>query len=940
MRTTISHPKMWAPPLADAARLGLHALRQRCPDLVRAFDRAGLLAQLEGVIAVSEFCLNVALRQPGEVTHLVDSGALSTPGAGDLSALDLAAGDLDALRSALRIVRNTELFAIAWHDLCGNRDTVSTLQALSQLADRLIRHICELATARVNESLDRDIDPPLILAMGKLGGGELNFSSDVDLIFLHDDRGHDATIVYARLARQIIALLDERTAEGIVYRTDVRLRPFGSTGALSMSLAAFESYLKSNARDWERYAYVKARALTGRAQHIDALQDMLLAFVYRRYLDFGVFESLRSTKGLIETDVRRREADDDIKRGVGGIREIEFVVQSIQLIRGGQQRQLQTPSLLPALSTLGRLGWLEASVAGQLGEAYRYLRHLENRLQEVRDGQTHRLPVDALERARLAASMGESEWSAVAARLNDHRRAVRLAFDALVGSGQSRHERASSETDLWSDADNVQSVETKLVEQGVADAGALAKSLVALRQSRIVQRLDRSSRERLDRLVPLLLDEALATPVPAIAFERVAHLVEGVGRRSAYFALLNEHPDACKRLVQLFAQSARVAREIAQKPMLLECLIDPVGQQLPSHAALSQQLSAALHGVDHDDLELVIDALSHFKNSAVFDVAVADLSSQLPVMQVSDQLTWIAQSIVSEILSRARGDVVARYGKPQDAASEFCIVAYGKLGGLELSYSSDLDLVFLYDGSLADAPTDGPRSIPQSMYYARLVQRFVHIASATTRSGSLYEIDMRLRPSGNSGPLVSRLGAYRNYQLERAWTWEHQALLRARAVAGDPQLCARFEALRLEVLCRERDFEQLAGEVTKMRARMLKARRPRPGRFDIKHDPGGLNDVEFLVQYFLLSHAHARPQLVRYSDHMRQLDALVEAGCLGPNTGEDLKSIYLEFRTLLHRDALNESGGIVEDGALDAQRERVMAIWGEVFGQVPGSSPS
>jgi glutamate-ammonia-ligase adenylyltransferase len=939
MRTTVSQPKTWTPQLAESARQGIEKLRQQCPELLHAFDRAGHLAQLESVVAVSEFALNVALRRGQRVARLAATGALKAPRAGDLSELDALSNDIATFSDRLRSVRDAELFAIAWHDLCGHSETVATLEALSRLADRLIRHACDIALANLSEELERDIEPPLILAMGKLGGGELNFSSDVDLVFLHRDAGHDATMAYAKLARRIIALLDERTAQGFVYRTDVRLRPFGSTGALSMSLGAFESYLHSKARDWERYAYLKARALTGRAQDVEALNETLRAYVYRRYLDFGVFESLRNTKGLIEIDVRRRDADNDIKRGAGGIREIEFIVQAMQLIRGGQQRELQTPSLLAALGTLERLGWLEASAAGQLRDAYLYLRHVENRLQEVRDAQTHRLPVDDHERARIAAALGESDWSTVASRLHDHRRAVQSVFESVLGSGRSETDALSVSSRLWIDCEDQEQVLAQLAAEDVGDAAALAQALSRLRRSRTVERLDRESRERLDRLVPLLLDEVLTLPAPAVAFERVARIVEGVGRRSAYFALLNENPDARKRLVGLCARSARVARDVAEKPLLLDCLIDPAIVELPSRAARSQQLRAALHGVDRDDLELVIDALSKFKSSAVFEVAVADLSARLPVMKVSDQLTWIAQSIVSEVLRTAKRDIIKRYGKPQDTSSEFCIVAYGKLGGLELAYGSDLDLVFLYDGGPTDAPTDGPRSIPQSMYYARLVQRFVHIASATTRTGSLYDIDMRLRPSGNAGPLVSRLSAYRSYQLEHAWTWEQQALLRARAVAGDPDLCAQFASLRLQLLCRERNLGELAGQVTAMRARMLKARRPQPGRFDVKHDPGGLNDVEFLVQYFLLANAHAHPDLVHHSDHMRQLDALVETGCLGPNKGEDLQSIYLEFRTRLHRDALDESDGVVETGELDAQRERVISIWQEVFGEA-GRAPS
>ncbi len=712
----------------------------------------------------------------------------------------------------------------------------------------------------------------------------------------------------------------------------MRLRPFGNTGALSLSVGALESYLQSHARDWERYAYVKARVLSGRAEARAQLAQILGAYVYRRYLDFGLFEALRNTRGLIEQDLRRNDGQDNIKRGSGGIRDIEFIVQALQLLRAGRQRQLQTTSLQSALQLLNTLGWIEKSAAAALRSAYLFLRHVENRLQEFNDAQTHVILDDGDARTVLAVAMGFASWSDVATLLEAHRAVVRAQFIDLLGDDLPQANEDLSTSSVWSQAGEREQVLAWLESRGIAQAQDTADQIHALSRSRPLGRLGRIGRERLDALMPRLLNDIFKTAAPSVALARIARVIEGVGRRSAYFALLNENPGARERLVALCAASARVARDVAQTPLLLDSLIDPDVDELPTRRTRSQQLRAALHGVKHDDLELIIDTLAQFKSTTVFEVAVADLSARLGVMKVSDQLTWIAQSIVREVLRTARRDVEARYGKPPGEHDQFCVVAYGKLGGLELGYGSDLDLVFLYGGDDDQAQTDGPRAVPKSMYFARLVQRFVHIAGATTRAGSLYDIDMRLRPSGNSGPLASRLAAFENYQRQQAWTWEHQSLLRARVVAGDPDLQAQFDAVRGAVLCQPRDQSALANDVRTMRQRMRRAHKPVAGRFHIKGDAGGLSDVEFLVQYHLLLHAHKVPELVRFSDHMRQLDALVETGVLRPGDGEALQEAYLAYRSQLHRLALDESDGTVPQGELMAQRERISSLWTDNLG--------
>ncbi|MFK8014932.1 MAG: bifunctional [glutamate--ammonia ligase]-adenylyl-L-tyrosine phosphorylase/[glutamate--ammonia-ligase] adenylyltransferase [Gammaproteobacteria bacterium] len=922
MRTSLNSSETWSKELLGPIRGALADLRTHCPTLVAALAAADVMPDLERVLALSEFVQRTLRRRATWLAHAARDGRMARP---DRPRIDDVLDQIDDTSVALRTARDRELVLICWHDLLGQRSTRETLAALSELADRLIAAACTVCVAQMAAERQHDIEPPIILGMGKLGGGELNFSSDVDLVFLHPNTDEDRSVLYAKLARRIIGLLDERTEEGFVYRVDVRLRPFGSTGALSLSCGAFETYLQSHARDWERYAYIKARALTGTHANIATIEQSLRGYVYRRYLDFGVLESLRKTKGLIETDVRRKDADHDVKRGSGGIREIEFVVQALQLLRGGQQRELQLPPLLPALAQLSRLGWVDDASAAQLRDAYLFLRHIENRLQQWSDQQTHSLPETAVGRTRLAIAMGMPDWPALAQALDQHRAAVASHFRALLGTDGAL-EGDAGERDLWSVAEHRDELLERLGDRALTD------KVVALRTSRFVGRLGRLGRERLDKLMPELLSDILRTDAPAQVFERLALVLEGVGRRSAYFALLNENPAARERLVTLCAQSARIARDVAEKPLLLDSLIDPHVAQLPSRSAHSAQLRAALHGIARDDLELLIDSLSQFKSSAVFEVAVADLSSQLPVMQVSDQLTWVAQSIVGEVLAVARRDARERYGNLADTSSAMSVIAYGKLGGIELGYGSDLDLVFIYEASEPDAPTDGERALPASMYYARIVQRFVHIASATTRTGSLYAVDMRLRPSGNSGALCSRIEAFARYQTERAWTWEHQALLRARPVAGDEGLGERFSALRQQILCTPRERSALSHDVTTMRARMQRSHASRRGQFHVKHDRGGLTDVEFLVQFFLLMHAPEERALVAFSDHMRQLDALVAAGCLAAGVGEDLQVIYLNYRTRLHRAALNETGNSADLTEFSAESERVRALWTETFG--------
>ncbi|MEO1573629.1 MAG: bifunctional [glutamate--ammonia ligase]-adenylyl-L-tyrosine phosphorylase/[glutamate--ammonia-ligase] adenylyltransferase [Pseudomonadota bacterium] len=875
----------------------------------------------DAALSCSDYLCDVIVQQPAVIATALERGALTSPVAPAID--DLAPHEPE---DDLRRQRHREMFTIAWHDLTGARQTRDTLRALSDLADVLIQEACSRALTADADRYGEALAPPLIVAMGKLGGGELNFSSDVDLVFLHPDGSEEQR--YLKLARDIVRWLDAPMATGRVHRVDVRLRPFGRTGALSLSLGAFERYLQTHARDWERYAYVKARVLTGNASDVEQLDALISAFVYRRYLDFGVFDALRDTKALIEAEVARSDRAQDLKRGAGGIREVEFITQAFQLLRGGRWRALQTPSLHEALSALDATERVTNVDVPTLLAAYDALRHVENRVQMLANRQVHSVPDDAVDLERVAAAMGQSVPSFSNA-LAGHRARVRASFERVLVPEPSDDD-CDQLRPLWQAAPDRETLDALVAARYPETGEGFAEALHTLASSRTLSRLDRESRDRLDRLVPALVAAAMGTERPARTLERLTRVLEGVGRRSAYFSLLNERPQARQRLVDLCAASQRIASDVAEHPLLLDSLIGLNIDDLPAPAARSAQLADALHGVAADDLDALTDALAQFKGGAQFEVAVVDLAQQLPVMKVSDQLTAIAQSVLARVLEAAWYDIHRRYGRLPDPGGEFLVVAYGKLGGIELGYGSDLDLVFLYDGPQGES--DGERRLETGMYFARLVQRVVSLATATTRAGVLYDVDMRLRPSGNSGPLVSRLSAYANYQQSRAWTWEHQALLRARTVAGDAALGERFGQLRRDVLCQPRDPDALRGDVTDMRARMARAKPPKRSLFHVKHDPGGLTDVEFLVQYALLAHAADHPALVHYSDHIRHLDALIDARIFGASTGEDLKAIYLAYRDHIHRRALDDRDVPVADARFEAQRSRVRGLWSELLG--------
>jgi glutamate-ammonia-ligase adenylyltransferase len=698
---------------------------------------------------------------------------------------------------------------------------------------------------------------------------------------------------------------------------------------LVLSASALELYYQQHGREWERYALIKARPLTGRSTDVTALMATLRPFVYRRYLDFGAFESLRAMKAMIAAEVSRKGMADNIKLGAGGIREIEFIVQAFQLIRGGQEAALRERHLLTVLERLGARGILASHTVTRLARAYRYLRRVENRLQQVRDAQTHDLPTDLLERSRLAYGLDLPDWAHLQREVARQRQWVADEFDEVFATPQSPAAAASPLDMLWQGKLTDAEANSLLSQTGFAQPVGLAERLRILRDGAAVRALSEVGRSRLDRLMPLLIGAVGQGPQSEISLPRVLRLVEVIAQRSTYLALLGDNPTALSQLVRLCAASPWLAEYLTRHPMLLDELLDARSLYAPPDAlGVARELVRRV--AEAEDLERRMDALRHVQQINLLRIAAADLAGHLPLMRVSDKLTELAEVILRQVLMLAWDEMVARHGRPREKGrlAQFAVIAYGKLGGIELGYGSDLDLVFLHDGSPSAGQTDGPRVLDNATFFARLAQRLVHWLTAPTSAGRLYEIDTRLRPSGRSGLLVSSMAGFADYQRHHAWTWEHQALVRARMVAGPPSLAQRFQAIRAQVLGQERDPAALRSEVRQMRERMREALdKSRPGEWDLKQSPGGIADIEFMVQYLVLHHAHAYPALLRWTDNIRLLDTLGSLGLLPTDAAADLSIAYRALRQRAHALSLQQVPLVVSATELAAERAAVRAVW-------------
>jgi glutamate-ammonia-ligase adenylyltransferase len=912
--------------------------------------------ELVRVVAASEFAAAALIQDPGALGWAHEHWSPPSAAAANTDYERLSAGAPSAAEamSSLRRWRRREMLRLAWRDIVGAAPVRETLREVSLLADRCIRAALEAARTQLAstfgspQSANGEKAELIVIGMGKLGGCELNFSSDIDLVLLFQGAGEtdgprviDNQDYFTRLGRELIRLLDARTEEGFVFRVDVRLRPFGDSGPLVVSLASLEDYLQQHGRDWERYAWIKARAIVGKAAYEAANREFVRPFVYRRYLDFGVFESLREMKTLIAREVARRDLEQDLKLGMGGIREIEFIVQSLQLVRGGSYPRLQCAALLDVMPLLKGIKLLSGKEVDELTDAYLTLRKAENAVQMIRDEQLHALPMDAADRARLCVNMGMSDWPAALARIDLARLTVSRHFESLLlGDPDPRH-RLGDDALGWLEAQGAD------VAQELAQAGfpggeipAVARQLEMYRDAAPYRRLDEAGRRRLRVILQRLLSRVASHSVPATVVQRVLRVLDAIGARSSYLALLKEQPPALDRLIDVCAISGFLARQIADFPLLLDELIDPNAfDELPTREGFVRELEARTERLTAEDPERQVEALRAFQKVAVFSTALADLTDRLPLMRVSDRLTDIAELIVQRCMGLAWQQITKIYGTPlcgESSASarvaKIAAAGYGKLGGWELGYGSDLDLVFLHDSAGEFQQTDGARSIDNGVFFLRLGQRIVHLLTMHSAAGRLYEVDMRLRPNGKGGFLMTGIDAFERYQHQDAWTWEHQALLRARAIGGDPVLCRRFEAVRAAVLCKAVRRETLRKDVLEMRQRMRRElAQADPACFDIKHDPGGIADIEFLVQYWVLASAAEHPELVAYSDNIRQLEGLSHAGLVDPQTAESLKETYIVYRTILHHLSLEGGQRVVEAGAHAERRAMVREIWRRAF---------
>jgi [glutamine synthetase] adenylyltransferase / [glutamine synthetase]-adenylyl-L-tyrosine phosphorylase len=889
------------------------------------------MAELAKLLACSQFAADVAARDCTWFVDFVASQAFlrSLDVSGITGLLDqavVAARDPETLGSGLRTLRHRLLVHIIWRDINGHADCNETTAAMSLAADGIIdcalamlhRWAVEADTAPVGDS--GAPQQMVVIALGKLGAGELNLSSDVDLVFAYPETG--TTVdgrktnqqFFTALGQRLIQVLDSTTVKGLVFRVDMRLRPFGESGPLVCSFDAMERYFEEHGRDWERYAWIRARACAGDLDAGDQLIRTLRPFVFRRYLDFGAIAALRDMKSRIEAERRSARMAGDIKLGPGGIRDVEFIAQMLQLIWAGRHGRLRQRRIDATYLALTELGLMAPETASALYAAYSFLRDLEHKLQAVADQQTQKLPVDPLERLRVSEMMGFSDPAALDDALAAHRQVVAGEFAGLIGV------EGSAPTDnwreLWHETDG-DALRQRLTAAGFDPADAVADDLVRLRTARDRPWVGNEGQARLDELMPIFLAAAQAAPRPCLAVTRVVPLFEAVIRRSAYFVLLLENPQALRELVQICATSRWLSDELARHPALLDELLDPnllytVADRETLRAALAERLRWA-----GDDFEAQLEVLRKFKESHTFRVAACELKGILPLMNVSDYLTYLAEVILEQALAVAWNTTE---NTPEESVGRpFIIVGYGKLGGLELGPGSDLDLVFVH--RLGNE---------HLRFLHRMVRRLLQVLTTHTHSGSLYDVDMRLRPSGHSGMLISALAAFEKYQREQAWTWEHQALVRARVVAGDPVLARDFERVREQVLCQPRESADLKRRVLDMRRRIEDAA---SGDADLKRPAGGIVDIEFMVQYLVLGWAHDHPELCRFTDNIRVLETAASLRLIDAEQALTLKDAYLALRAERHRTALDIADDARAREVLARYRERVRDVWNALFGE-------
>jgi len=885
-------------------------------------------AALDAALSVSRYARRIVAAQPALATTL-DTASPFTADAMRAFIADRNPADEATLGTTLRDLRKRVMLTLMCRDLAATADLAEVMATVTVLAEVAIDAACAFLQTCLNDQYGAPIGQEsgaaqtlMVVGMGKLGGRELNVSSDIDLVFLHAEEGETSGPrsisnfeYFARLARKLIALLSEITADGFVFRVDMRLRPYGDSGPLVCNLAMFENYLITQGREWERYAWIKARLIRG--GHAPELNSLVQPFVFRRHLDFGAFDSMRDLHAQIRKEVTRRDMAENIKLGPGGIREIEFIAQVFQLIRGGREAQLRIQPTLQVLELLGGRGLLPATAVNELTHAYEYLRKLEHRLQYLDDQQTQALPQNDEDRARIACSMGATDWPEFLTELNAHRDAVSSHFVQIFATSTQ-----TSETAAGSPAeklhDEIEPLANHLGALGYRNVNDLAARVIGLRTGSRYRQMPASGQARIDLLLPRMLDAASRQENPDATAESMLGLIESIGRRESYLALLVEYPNCLGAVAKLAAASRWAADYLGQHPILLDELLDNRALYAPlDWDALGAALDAQLDEYA-GDIERQMDTLRHFKHAQTFRLLAQDLAGELALETLSDHLSDLACTCLRSVMRLTWSELRTRHRD----SPRFAIVGYGKLGGKELGYASDLDIIFLYDDEAQEAPE----------VYARYALRINSWLTTVSSAGELYPTDLRLRPDGASGLMVSPFAAYDSYQRSKAWVWEHQALTRARYVAGDADIGDRFEHLRCEILCQQRDIHALQFEVSAMRSKMLAAHPNTSGLFDIKHDRGGIIDVEFIVQYLVLAHARAHPALTGNIGNLALLKLAATLNLIPTEEANAVHAAYREYRRAQH--ALRLRGNTyarLERTALTREIAAVSSLWDRVF---------
>ncbi|MDE3210153.1 MAG: bifunctional [glutamate--ammonia ligase]-adenylyl-L-tyrosine phosphorylase/[glutamate--ammonia-ligase] adenylyltransferase [Pseudomonadota bacterium] len=887
-------------------------LMARCRSAgVPLHDDAGVAERIRRTLLASDFAFDVWSRQP----HLLAPQGLERLRSGSdagsrAEALRLSDDEAECM-AQLRRFRHAEALRLVFRDVNGLDELPETLSATSALYESLLA----LALAWSERALasryghsrneEGELQRLLVIGFGKLGGSELNFSSDIDLVFAYPQAGQtdgprplDNSEYFVRLGRELVRLLHETTMDGICARVDMRLRPFGNAGRLALSFAAMEQYYQNEGRDWERYAWIKARPVVADPAASRQLQELLRPFVYRKYLDYTAFAGLREMKALIDAEVARKDLADNLKLGPGGIREIEFVVQLVQLIRGGREPSLRVRGLLPALTACEARGHIPAARARLLREAYVLLRRVENRVQMLRDAQTHDIPADALSRERIALSLDYPHWDALNGALATHRAIVSEEFAAvLMPRGSQTASVPVADARLWQSACDETLDAGMLERSGFVPGAELADALLKLPQASQVRAMSARSRERLDRLLPQLFSAARSTSAPVASLLRLCRLMQAVARRSSYLALLEEQPPALRRLARLFSDSAFLAERVIAQPLLLDDVLDPRIDQLPfKRTDIAAEIARVLGTLEEREAEAELERINEFRSSTAFRLGLAFNDGRVNAVATARRLAALAESVVGAVLALSERELVAQHGRLPGEGSGFAVLGYGSLGGEELGFASDLDLVFVYDSRRAQAMSDGARPLEGARWYQRLAQRVMNWLTVLTRAGRMYEVDTRLRPDGSKGLLVSSLDAFVAYQKSRAWTWEHQALLRARPVAGDAALSRALAEVRRDTLAVPREPAKVLAEVGSMRRRWRAERDRSDGRqLDLKQGRGGLLDIEFALQGLVLAHAAQQPGLLGVTANAALIEACRAGGLLDTAQAALLTAAHAEL---------------------------------------------